>query len=173
MFIYRLLIYRITYIHAFIAGIAVVVKHSHAPTGESDYAGWIAWQAGYSTEVRWSTGVCFDPLLWRDRGVCKGEVLGFRVHNADPLGRVITMRPATVNTAVAPRHKDTPLQRHGCAFVLLHTLSVSHSRGLERHHRVPIKPLGVEDSPDSLIHKYAHTHSHTNVHKHSKPTHVL
>lgn len=101
----------------------------------------------------------------RDRGVCKGEVLGFRVHNADPLGRVITMRPATVSAAVAPRHKDTPLRRHGCAFVLLHTLSVSHSRGLERHSRVPIKPLGVEDSPDSPVHKDARTHSHTNVHK--------
>lgn len=119
----------------------------------------------FPTEVSWSTGVCFNPLLRRDRGVCKGEVLRFRVHNADPLGRVITMRPATVSTAVAPRHKDTPLRRHGCAFVLLHTLSVSHSRGLERHSRVPIKPLGVEDSPDSPVHKDARTHSHTNVHK--------
>lgn len=137
------------------------------------YAGWIAWRAGCPTEVRWSTGVSFGPLLRRSRGVCKGEVLGLRAHNADPLGRVITMRPATVSTAVAPRHKDTPLQRHGCAFVLPHTLSVSHSRGLERHHRVPIKPLGVEDSPDSLIHKYMNTHSHTNAHKHSKPTRVL
>ena len=99
----------------------------------------------------------FGPLLRHSRGVCKGEVLGFRAHKADPPGRVITMRPATVSTAVAPRHKDTPLQRHGCAFVLPHTLSVSHSRGLERHRRVPIKPLGVEDSPDSLIHKYTHT----------------
>lgn len=107
----------------------------------------------------------FGPLLRRSGGVCKGEVLGVRAHNADPPGMVITMRPATVSTAVAPHHKDTPLQRHGCAFVLPHTLSVSHSRGLERHHRVPIKPLGVEDKPDSLIHKYADTHIqiHTSI----------
>lgn len=80
-----------------------------------------------------------------------------------PLGRVITMRPATVSTVVAPCHKGTPLQRHGCAFVLPYSPSVPRSRGFERHHRVPIKPLGVEDSPDSLIYKYAHTHSHTNT----------
>lgn len=95
--------------------------------------------------------------------MCKGGVLGLIVHNADPLGRVITMRPATVSTAVAPRHKGTPLQKHGCAFVLPFSLSVSHSRGLERHHRVPIKPLVVEDSPDSLIYKYAHTHKYTSI----------
>lgn len=141
----------------------------------TEYAGRIAWQAACSIEMGWSTGLRFSPLLRHSRRVCKGEVLGLRAHNVDPPGRVITMRPATVSTAVAPRHKDTPLQRHGCAFVLPHTLSVPHSRGLERHHRVPIKPLGVEDSPDSLIHKYAHTHthSHTNTHKYSKPTHVL
>lgn len=112
------------------------------------------------TQYYWSaainSGVFWPPIETR-QGVCKGEVLGFRVHNADPLGRVITMRPATVSTAVAPHHKDTCLQRHGCAFVLFHTLSVSHSRGLERHHRVPIKPLGVQDSPDSLIHEFVHT----------------
>lgn len=163
--------------HAYIAGITVAEKHHSAPTGKREYAGWIAWQLGNSSELRWSTGVCFDPLLWHDRGVCKGEVLGFRVHKADPLGRVITMRPATVSTAVAPRHKDTLLQRHGCAFVLLRTLSVSHSRGLERHHRVPIKPLGVEDSSDSLIHKYTHTHiqmytSPGNLHMYCKYTNV-
>lgn len=98
------------------------------------------------------------------RGVCKGEVLVFRVHNVDPLGRVITMRPATVSTAVAPHHKDTRLQRQGCAFVLRRTLSVSPTRGFERHHRVPIKPLGVEDSPDRLMYKNVHTRSRTNVH---------
>lgn len=69
------------------------------------------------------------------------------------------MRPAIVSTAVASPHKDSPLQRHGCAFVLPHTLSVPHSGGLERHHRVPIKPLGEEDSPDRLIHNtYRHIH---------------
>lgn len=103
----------------------------------------------------------FQPPVERSRGVCKGEVLGLMAHKADPLVRVITMRPATFSTAVAPRHKGTPLQRHGCAFVLLHTLSVSHSGGLERHHRVPIKPLGMEDSPESPIHKYTHTHIQT------------
>lgn len=107
------------------------------------------------------------------QGVCKGEVLVFRVHNVDPLGRVITTRPATVSTAVAPHHKEARLQRLGCAFVLPRLLSVSHTRGFERHHRVPIKPLGVEDSPDSLIYKNVHAHLHTNVHKHRKPANVL
>lgn len=103
----------------------------------------------------------FGPLLRHSRGTCKGEDLGLRVHKAGSPGRVITMRPATVSTAAAPCHKDTPLQRHGCAFVLPHTLSVPHSRGLERHHRVPIKPLVVEDSSDSLIHNtYTHTLSY-------------
>lgn len=144
---------------------ALQVSQYLALIGKSDGAsGWIPWRAGCSTEVGWSTGVCFDPLVRRNRRVCKGEVLGLRAHNTDPLGRVITMRPATVSTAVAPRHKDSPLQRHGCAFVLPLILSVPHSGGLERHHGVPIKPLGVEDSPDSLIHKYAHTHTHIRIH---------
>lgn len=119
-----------------------------------------------------SSGV-FGPPAGTQPGVCKGEVLVFRVHNADPLGGVITMRPATVSAAVAPHHKDARLQRHGCAFVLLRTLSVSHTRGFERHHRVPIKPLGVADSPVSLIYKNVHARSHTNVHKQRKPADVL
>lgn len=147
------------YLHTCTTGIIVVVRHSHVRT----YS-WMekvmayAWQAVWSTKEGWSTGVCFGPLSRRSRGICKGEVLGLRVHKAGSPGRVITMRPATVSTAVAPRHKDTPLQRHDYAFVLPHTLSVLHSRGLERHHRVPIKPLVVEDSSDSLIHNtYTHT----------------
>lgn len=119
-----------------------------------------------------SRGV-FWPPVETQQGVCKGEVLVFRVHNVDPLGRVINMRPAAVSTAVAPHHKDTRLQTHGCAFVLPCALSVSHTRGFERHHRVPIKPLGVEDSPDSLIYKNVHARSHTNVHKHRKPAYPL
>lgn len=119
-----------------------------------------------------SRGVFWSPVETQ-QGVCKGEVLVFRFHNVDPLGRVITMRPTTVSTAVAPHHKDTRLQRHGCAFVLLRALSVSHTRGFERHHRVPIKPLGVEDSPDRLIYKNVHAHSHTNVHTHRKAADVL
>lgn len=119
-----------------------------------------------------NSGVLWPPAGTQP-GVCKGEVLVFRGHNADPLGRVITMRPATVSTAVAPHHKDTRLQRHGCAFVLPRTLSVSRSGGFERHRRVSIKPLGVEDSPDSLIYKNVHARSHTNVHKQRKPADVL
>lgn len=65
-----------------------------------------------AAKIQGSTEVCFGPLLRHSRGVCEGEVLDFRVHNVDPLGRVITMRPATVSTAVAPPHKDTCLQRH-------------------------------------------------------------
>lgn len=115
----------------------------------------------------------FWPPVETLQGGCKGEVLVFRVHNVDPLGRVITMRPATVSTAVAPHHKDTRLQRQGCAFVLLRALSVSHTRGFERHHRVPIKPLGVEDSPDSLIYRNVHARWHTNVQKRRKAADVL
>lgn len=78
------------------------------------------------------------------------------------------MGPATVSPPLPTNHphshKDTPLRRHGCAFVLPHTPSVSHSGGLERHSGVPIKPLGVEDNPDSRVHKDARAGTYTHTH---------
>lgn len=58
----------------------------------------------------------------KQRGSCGFEESTMRV--GGPPGRVTTMRPATVSTPPFPTtpqthsHKDTPIRRHGCAFVL-------------------------------------------------------
>lgn len=137
--------------------------------GGNTRVGWIARLFLPPKKVRWPTeGVFRPPGAARQGkgGGRRGEVLGLRGPQCGwgPPGE--GNHHEAGNSQQPPILADTPApqsQRHSSPETRLRlcTLSVSHSRGLERHSGVPIKPLGAEDSSDSRVHKDVHADTHT------------